>query len=186
MRNLSGKRVAIVATDGYEQSELEIPLARFKEAGAHVDVVSLKPGVIKSWHHHDWGRPMDVDKVIEEVSADDYDALVLPGGQMNPDTLRQEQSVISLIHSFWNQDKVVAAICHAPWLLIEAGLVRGRNVTSYHSLKTDMINAGGHWHDEDVVVDKGLVTSRKPTDLESFCLKIAEEIDEGRHQRRAA
>lgn len=186
MRNLSGKRVAILATDGYDQSELEIPLARLKEAGAHVDVVSLKPGVIKGWHHHDWGRPMDVDKVLDEVSPDDYDALVLPGGQMNPDLLRQESDAIAFIRGFWKQNKVIAAICHAPWLLIEAGLVRGRNVTSYLSIRTDVINAGGIWHDEDVVVDQGLVTSRKPTDLESFCLKTAEEIAEGKHERRAA
>ena len=186
MRNLSGKRVAILATDGYEQSELEIPLARLKEAGAHVDVVSLKPGVIKGWHHHDWGRPMDVDKVLDEVTPNDYDALVLPGGQMNPDLLRQESDAIAFIRGFWKQNKVIAAICHAPWLLIEAGLVRGRNVTSYLSIRTDVINAGGIWHDEDVVVDEGLVTSRKPTDLESFCLKTAEEIAEGKHERRAA
>lgn len=186
MRNLSGKRVAILATDGYEQSELEIPLARLKEAGATVDIVSLKPGVIKGWHHHDWSRPIDVDKTLDAVTPGDYDALVLPGGQMNPDALRLEASAISFIQGFWEQQKVIAAICHAPWLLIEAGLVRGRNVTSWPSLRTDLVNAGGIWHDADVVVDQGLVTSRKPTDLESFCLKIAEEVAEGLHQRRAA
>ncbi|RYE56424.1 MAG: type 1 glutamine amidotransferase [Hyphomicrobiales bacterium] len=186
MRNLTGKRVAILATDGYEQSELELPLARLKEAGAQVDIVSLKPGVIKGWHHHDWGRPIDVDKVLGQVSPGDYDGLVLPGGQMNPDTLRLEPDAIGFIRSFWDQDKVIAAICHAPWLLIEAGLVKGRNVTSWPSVRTDLINAGGIWHDEDVVTDQGLVTSRRPTDLESFCLKIAEELAEGRHHRRAA
>ena len=186
MRNLSGKRIAILATDGYEQSELEIPHARLREAGAAVDVISLKPGTIRSWHHHEWGRPMDVDRTLSDASADDYDALVLPGGQMNPDMLRQEPDVISFIRGFWTQKKVIAAICHAPWLLIEAGLVRGRNVTSYHSIRTDLINAGGIWHDEGVVVDQGLVTSRKPTDLELFCLKVAEEVAEGPHQRRAA
>src|SRR5215217_7079807 len=120
MRKLSGKRVAILATDGYEQSELEIPLARLKEAGAQVEVVSLKSGVIKGWHRDDWSRPVDVDKVLSEVSAADYDALVLPGGQMNPDTLRLEPDAIGLIRGFWSAGKVVAAICHAPWLLIEA------------------------------------------------------------------
>ena len=186
MQNINGKRVAILATDGYEQSELEIPLARLKEAGAHVDVVSLKAGVIKGWHHTDWGRPVDVDKVLSEVSPGDYDALVLPGGQMNPDTLRGEADVISFIRGFWQQGKVVAAICHGPWLLIEAGLVKGRNATSWPTLRTDIVNAGGLWQDVDVVADQGLVTSRKPTDLESFCLKIAEELAEGVHTRRAA
>ena len=124
--------------------------------------------------------------MITEVSAGDYDALVLPGGQINPDRLRVEPAVIDFIRAFWEQRKVIAAVCHAPWLLVEAGLVKGRNLTSYHSIKTDVINAGGIWHDRDVVTDQGLITSRKPSDLESFCLKIAEEIAEGRHQHRAA
>lgn len=168
MRNLSGKRVAILATDGYEQSELEIPLARLKEAGAHVDVVSLKAGVIKGWHHHDWGRPMDVDKVLGEVSASDYDALVLPGGQMNPDTLRVEADAIALIRGFWQQNKVIAAICHAPWLLIEADVVEGRRATSWPSLRTDLANAGASVLDEEVVIDAKLITSRKPDDIPAF------------------
>lgn len=186
MRNLSGKRVAILATDGYEQSELEVPLARLKEAGAEVEIVSPKSGVIKGWHHHDWGRPIDVDRVLSDAKPEQYDALVLPGGQMNPDTLRLEPAAIEFVRSFWQQGKVVAAICHGPWLLIEAGLVRGRQVTSWPTLRTDLVNAGGLWRDVDVVADQGLVTSRKPTDLESFCLKIAEELAEGLHQRRAA
>lgn len=186
MRNLSGKRVAILATDGYEQSELEVPLARLKEAGAEVEIVSPKSGVIKGWHHHDWGRPIDVDRVLSDAKPEQYDALVLPGGQMNPDTLRLEPAAIEFVRSFWQQGKVVAAICHGPWLLIEAGLVRGRQVTSWPTLRTDLVNAGGLWQDVDVVADQGLVTSRKPTDLESFCLKIAEELAEGLHQRRAA
>ncbi|HEY0920010.1 type 1 glutamine amidotransferase domain-containing protein [Devosia sp.] len=186
MHDLKGKTIAILATDGYEQAELEVPLARFEEAGAKVDIVSPKAGVIKSWHHGDWGRTVDVDRPLSAVSAGDYDALVLPGGVINPDHLRVEPAAIELIRAFWTGNKVVAAICHAPWLLVEAGIVRGRNVTSYHSIRTDVINAGGVWHDSDVVVDQGLVTSRKPSDLESFCLKVAEEIAEGRHQRRAA
>lgn len=186
MHDLSGKQIAILATDGYEQSELEIPYARLREAGAKVDIVSLKSGVIKSWHNGDWGRAMDVDHTLADSSSSDYDALVLPGGQINPDLLRVETSAIAFIQDFWNAGKVVAAICHAPWLLIEAGIVKGRNLTSYPSVKTDVINAGGNWCDESVVVDQGLVTSRKPTDLESFCLKIAEEVAEGTHHRRAA
>jgi len=186
MRDLQGKSIAILATDGYEQSELEVPLARFKEAGAHVDVVSPKPGVIKGWHHGDWSRTVDVDRVLGEITADKYDALVLPGGTINPDHLRLEQAALAFIRDFWTQNKVVAAICHAPWLLAETGIVRGRHVTSFASIRTDVINAGGIWEDSDVVVDQGLVTSRKPSDLESFCLKVAEEIAEGRHHRRAA
>lgn len=186
MRDLTGKTIAILATDGYEQSELEVPLARFEEAGAKVDIVSLKPGVIKGWHHGDWSRTVDVDKVLGEVSADDYDAIVLPGGLINPDHLRVERPALDFIKAFWAQNKVVAAICHGPWLLVETGIVRGRNVTSHHSIRTDVINAGGRWQDTDVVADEGLVTSRKPSDLESFCLKVAEEVAEGRRERRAA
>lgn len=186
MRDLKGKTIAILATDGYEQSELEVPLARFEEAGARVDVVSLKPGVIKGWHHGDWSRTVNVDKVLGEVSADQYDAIVLPGGVINPDHLRVERPALDFIKAFWAQNKVVAAICHGPWLLVETGIVRGHDVTSYHSIRSDVINAGGRWQDKDVVVDQGLVTSRKPSDLESFCLKVAEEIAEGRHERRAA
>lgn len=186
MRDLKGKSIAILATDGYEQAELEVPQARFEEAGAKVDIVSLKPGVIKGWHHGDWSRTVDVTKILGEVSADQYDAIILPGGVINPDHLRTENPALDFIKAFWTQNKVVAAICHGPWLLAETGIVRGREVTSYHSIKTDLINAGGIWRDNDVVVDQGLVTSRKPSDIESFCLKVAEEIIEGRHERRAA
>ena len=186
MRDLTGKKIAILAADGYEQSELEVPLARFEEAGAKVDIVSLKPGVIKGWHHGDWSRTVEVDKVVGEASADDYDALVLPGGQINPDQLRVEKAALDFVRAFWRQKKVVAAIGHAPWLLAETGIVKHRNVTSYHSIRTDVINAGGVWQDSDVVIDQGLVTSRKPSDLESFCLKVAEEISAGRHEQRAA
>lgn len=186
MRDLKGKSIAILATDGYEQSELEVPQARFEEAGAKVDIVSLKPGVIKGWHHGDWSRTVDVTKVVGEVSADQYDAVIVPGGVINPDHLRTEKPALDFIKAFWTQNKVVAAICHGPWLLAETGIVRGREITSYHSIKTDLINAGGIWRDNDVVVDQGLVTSRKPSDIESFCLKVAEEIAEGGHERRAA
>lgn len=186
MRDLKGKSIAILATDGYEQAELEVPQARFEEAGAKVDIVAPKAGVIKGWHHGDWSRTVDVSKALSEASPDDYDAIVLPGGVINPDHLRMEKAALDFIKAFWTQNKVVAAICHGPWLLVETGVVRGRNVTSYSSIKTDVINAGGIWQDSDVVVDQGLVTSRKPSDIESFCLKVAEEITEGRHERRAA
>ncbi|ODT71666.1 MAG: protease [Pelagibacterium sp. SCN 63-23] len=186
MQNLNGKAVAILATNGFEQSELEVPLKALRDAGADVHVVSLEAGEIKGWDKDDWGNSVPVDKVLGEVSAEDYDAIVLPGGQINPDLLRVETKAIDFIKSFWDQKKVVAAICHAPWLLVEAGIIKGRKVTSYPSVKTDVVNAGGIWEDSQVVTDQGLVTSRKPDDLEAFCDKIAEEINEGRHERRAA
>jgi protease I len=185
MQNLSGKTVAILATSGFEQSELEVPLNKLRDAGATVHVVSIKPGEIKGWDKSDWGNSVPVDKTISQIRATEYDALVLPGGQINPDLLRVEPDVIELIKSFWTSKKVVAAICHAPWLLIEAGLVKGRDVTSYKSIKTDVINAGGVWKDSEVVTDQGLITSRQPSDLDAFCEKIAEEINEGDHDRNA-
>ena len=186
MQNLSGKTIAILATNGFEQSELEVPLNTLREAGATVHVVSLEAGEIKGWDKDDWGKTVPVDKTADAVRADDYDAIVLPGGQINPDLLRVEPTALELIKAFWSQKKVVAAVCHAPWLLVETGIIRGRKVTSYPSIKTDVVNAGGLWEDSEVVSDQGLVTSRKPDDLPAFCAKIAEEILEGRHERRAA
>jgi protease I len=183
---LSNKKIAILATNGFEQSELEVPRDRLKDAGATVDIVSIEGGEIKGWDKKDWGRPVKVDKTLDQVSADNYDALVLPGGQINPDILRVNGKALSFIKAIFNQKKIVAAVCHAPWLLIETGIIKGRKVTSYKSIKTDVINAGGKWEDSQVVVDNGVVTSRNPGDLEAFSKKIIEEVSEGRHTSRSA
>lgn len=183
---LSDKKIAILATHGFEQAELEVPRDRLKSAGATVDVISLEAGEIKGWERKDWGRPVKVDKTLGQVSADDYDALVLPGGQINPDLLRVEDKALAFIKEIFNQGKIVAAVCHAPWLLIETGIIKGRKATSYKSIKTDVVNAGGKWEDSQVVVDNGVITSRNPGDLESFSAKIAEEVLEGKHTRRSA
>jgi protease I len=183
---ISGKRIAILATHGFEQSELEVPLKRLKEAGATVDVVSPESGEIKGWEMKDWGHPVNVDRKLADVSADDYDAIVLPGGQINPDLLRINTDALRFIRAFFDQKKVVAAVCHAPWLLIETGIIKDRPATSYHSIKTDVINAGAKWQDQPVVVDQGVITSRNPGDLEAFSAKIIEEVAEGRHTQRHA
>jgi len=183
---LSGKRIAILATNGFEQSELEVPRDSLKQAGATVEVVSLQAGEIKGWDKKDWGRPVKVDKTLDQVSAADYDAIILPGGQINPDLLRVEPKALQLIKDIFNAKKVVAAVCHAPWLLIETGIAKGRRMTSFKSIKTDVINAGANWEDAEVVVDQGVITSRNPGDLKAFSAKIIEEIKEGRHTQRTA
>ncbi|RDV04645.1 type 1 glutamine amidotransferase domain-containing protein [Undibacter mobilis] len=183
---LNGKRILILATNGFEQSELEVPRDRLKAAGAEVHVVSPEQGEIKGWDKKDWGRAVKVDKALSDAKAADYDAIVLPGGQMNPDLLRADKDAVALIKAFYDAGKTVAAICHAPWLLIEAGIAKGKKMTSYSSIKTDVINAGALWEDSEVVTDNGLITSRKPGDLEAFSKKIIEEVREGKHERQAA
>lgn len=186
MKDLNKKTVAILATNGFEESELREPMNALKEAGADVHIVSLEKGKIKSWADGNWGKEYDVDKTLSEVSQKDYNALMLPGGVINPDILRRNEHAVDFVRSFFEQHKPVAAICHAPWLLAEADVLKGRKITSYSSIKTDMINAGAHWVDEEVVVDQGLVTSRNPDDLPAFCRKLVEEIYEGKHEEQVA
>lgn len=173
---LTEKKVAILATNGVEQSELSSPRKALEDAGATTTIVSLKPGEIKGWNHTEWGENFPVDIIIDEADADDYDALLLPGGVMNPDKLRMNLQAVSFVKEFFDAGKPVAAICHALWTLIEADVVRGRKLTSYPSLRTDLKNAGAIWEDSEVVVDRGLITSRKPDDLPAFNAKMIEEI----------
>lgn len=183
---LTGKRIAFLATDGFEQVELTAPWDEIRAAGAEVELISLKPGQIQGMNHQDKGDEFPVDAVVADVKASDYDGLVLPGGVANPDTLRMDQAAVSFVREFFGQGKPIAAICHGPWTLVEAGILKGRKLTSWPSLKTDIQNAGGIWVDQEVCTDQGLVTSRKPDDLKAFCAKAIEEFREGRHQRKAA
>jgi protease I len=178
---LTGRRVAILATDGFEQSELFEPKKALQASGALVKVVSPKDGEIKGWKHTDWGEKCKVDLSLEDADANDFDALMMPGGVMNPDKLRINEKAIKFIKGFTDSGKPIAAICHGPWPLIETGIVRGRKMTSWPSLKTDLTNAGATWVDKEVVVDQGLVTSRKPDDLPAFNKKMLEEFAEGIH-----
>lgn len=178
MEKLNNKKAVILAVDGFEQSEFETPLEALKKEGITTEVVSLKKGKIKGWKEKNWGDEFQVDKTIDEIKTEDYDILILPGGVMNPDALRVNETVVSFINSFFEQKKIIAAICHAPWTLIETGQLKGKRLTSFKSIKTDLINAGAIWKDEEVVVDNNLITSRSPKDLKAFCNKIIEEIKE--------
>ena len=186
MTAITSAKILILSTDGYERSELRVPYEQLKQKGADVKIASIENGEIKSWDEKNWGDSIAVDLLAKDVKIDDFDALVLPGGQINPDVLRANEDAMRVVRDFVKCGKVVAAICHAPWLLIEADAVKGRQVTSYGSIKTDVTNAGGIWKDEEVVVDKGIITSRSPKDLNAFVAKIVEEVEEGRHERRAA
>ena len=179
--SLTGKIIAVLATDGFEQVELTKPVEALKAAGAKVDIVSPKAGEIQGFKHHDKGDKVPVDRELGGADASSYDGLVLPGGVINPDALRLEAGAISFIRAFHEAGKPIAAICHGPWTLINAGAVKGRTMTSWPSLKADLENAGATWVDEEVVVDNGLVTSRNPDDLPAFCSKMVEEFSEGRH-----
>ncbi len=178
---LSNKKVAMLVADGFEQVELLEPRRALVEAGARTEVVSPSEGTVHGWNHTDWGEDVAVDQALDQADEADYDALVLPGGVMNPDQLRRNPKALSFVRAFFDHHKPVAAICHGGWTLIDADLVRGRKMTSYPSIQTDLKNAGADWVDEEVVVDNGLVTSRKPDDLPAFNRKIVEEFAEGRH-----
>ncbi|TXK76820.1 type 1 glutamine amidotransferase domain-containing protein [Mesonia sp. K4-1] len=180
------KRIAILATDGFEESELKSPKEAMENEGFEVDIVSLKSGSIKAWDEGNWSKEYKVDKTLDSVSANEYNALVLPGGVINPDKLRIEEDAITFIKDFFKQSKPVASICHGPWSLINAEVVKGRTMTSYPSIKKDLINAGANWEDKEVVVDEGLVTSRNPDDLPAFNSKLIEEIKEGKHDLQHA
>lgn len=181
-QQLQGKRVAILATDGVERVELTEPRKALDAAGARTVVVSPQTGAIKGWEHDHWGESIPVDLALDDARADDFDALMLPGGVMNPDKLRTNDRAVQFVRSFFEVGKPVAAICHAPWMLVEADVVAGRSITSWPSLRTDIRNAGGDWVDREVVTDQGLVTSRKPEDIPAFNRKMVEEFAEGLHE----
>lgn len=182
----SKKRVAILATDGFEESEFTQPKNAMENAGFEVDVISEKSGKIKSWKDGNWGSDFNVTKTLDQVNQSEYNALMLPGGVINPDKLRRNEKAVEFVRSFFKNHKPVGAICHAPWLLAEADVLQGRKITSFQSIKTDMINAGATWFDKEVVTDQGLVTSRNPNDLPEFCRKLVEEVREGKHELQTA
>ncbi|WP_118138249.1 type 1 glutamine amidotransferase domain-containing protein [Oceanicella sp. SM1341] len=186
MTDIRDSRILIMATDGYERSELRYPHLELSRRGATVEIAAPHDGEIRSWDETDWGDSIAVDRQVSRTSAEDFDALVLPGGQINPDKLRLDKDAVALVRAFLDAGKVVAAICHGPWLLVEADALRGREATSFWSIRTDLRNAGAHWVDKPVTADQGIVTSRCPDDLPAFVDKIEEELREGRHERRAA
>jgi protease I len=182
---LNGKKIAILATDGFEQAELIEPREALEAAGAKTEVIAPRDGEIKGWNMREWGENVKVDKTLETARVEDYDALVLPGGVMNPDRLRMDPLAVDFVRKFAESWKTVAAICHGPWTLIEAGVVKGKNLTSWPSLKTDIDNAGGHWVDEQVCIDGSFITSRKPDDIPAFSRAIIEAVSGGSTQRAA-
>jgi protease I len=184
-QSLHGKKVAILVTDGFEQVELTEPKKALEQAGAQTHIVAPGQGKVKGWNHTEWGDSFAVDMALDQADPNRYDALLLPGGVMNPDKLRMNATAVSFVRAFFDTGKPIAAICHGPWTLIEAGIVKGRRLTSYPSLQTDLKNAGAQWVDQPVVVDNGLVTSRRPDDIPAFNQKMIEEIAEGRHQQAA-
>ena len=186
MGKLDGKKVAALFTDGVEQVELEKPVDGLKGEGADVEFVTLEPGEVQAFNHLDQGDKIQVDKAVKDADASDYDALLLPGGVANPDFLRADDDAVSFVRAFVEQSKPIGAICHGPWTLVEADVLKGRTITSWPSLQTDIRNAGGNWVDEEVHVDEGLVTSRNPDDLPAFTEKIVEEFCEGKHEEMAA
>lgn len=183
MPKITNANVLISSADGFEQSELEVPRDKLKEAGAKVTLATPDGNDVMGWKGRDWGRKAPADAALEAVDPDKFDALVIPGGQINPDLLRVNPKAVSMIQAFDKAGKPIAAICHGPWLLVEAGILNGRRATSYKSIRTDVVNAGAEWQDKAVVVDDGIITSRSPGDLPAFVAKIIEEIEEGRHDR---
>jgi protease I len=179
-QKLAGKKIAVLATNGFEQSELLRPKQALEQAGAKVDVISPESGPIRGWDHKQWGQELKVDRNIADVKAEEYDGLLLPGGVMNPDQLRMNPKAVQLVRAFFDRGKPIAAICHAPWLLVEANVLKGLKVTSWPSLQTDIRNAGGEWVDQECVTDRGVVTSRKPDDIPAFNEKAIEEFAEGK------
>jgi protease I len=186
MTKINQAKILIIAANGFEQSELEVPRDKLKEAGAMVTIASPDGKDIMGWDKKDWGRPASADMKIADAKEGDYDALVIPGGVMNPDKLRIDADAMKLVKAFLSSGKIVAAVCHGPWLLVQADALRGRQATSFKSIRKDMENAGAKWMDEEVVVDNGIITSRKPDDLPAFVKKIIEEVEEGKRYRRAA
>jgi protease I len=183
---LQGKKIAIVATDGFEQVELTEPKKALEEAGATVHVISPKSGQIKGWKFTDWGENTKVDRTLDEAKPTEYDGLVLPGGQINPDKLRIEPKAVAFVTDFFNSGKPIGAICHGPWMLVEAGVLKKRTLTSWPSIRTDIRNAGGHWVDEEVVTDENLTTSRKPDDLPAFNQRLIREFSQGKPSQKYA
>lgn len=183
MTNLNNSNILIISQDGFEHSELFSPREAMNKHGATVHLASEKTDPIKSWKDNNWGEEITPDLTFENVDVSNYDALIIPGGQINPDLLRVNDDAVNIVKSFAKDGKVIAAICHGPWLLAEADIIKGRDITSYASIKTDMINAGGNWTDTEVAVDNGIVTSRSPEDIDAFNRKIVEEIQEGTHKR---